>query len=162
MRIGIIIGRIGGVDGVALETEKWIEVLQRMGHEIFILSGQFEERHMDKATETLVPEMSFFSPESFWSQKKAFFYPETNPSELIEHINLYSKVIYKKILGWIHDQKMVPPCPLILKWDLQLKMLFRNPVFQPLPTTMILGGSVATGISLLMRQSMNMWNRYFP
>ncbi len=106
MRIGIIIGRIGGVDGVALETEKWIEVLQRMGHDIFILSGQFEERHMDKATETLVPEMSFFSPESFWSQKKAFFYPETNPAELIEHINLYSKVIYKKILEWISDQKI--------------------------------------------------------
>jgi glycosyltransferase involved in cell wall biosynthesis len=106
MRIGIIIGRIGGVDGVALETEKWIEVLQRMGHEIFILSGQFEERHMDKATETLVPEMSFFSPESFWSQKKAFFYPETNPSELIEHINLYSKVIYKKILEWLEEQKI--------------------------------------------------------
>ena len=32
MRIGVIIGRIGGVDGVALETEKWIEVMQRMGH----------------------------------------------------------------------------------------------------------------------------------
>ncbi|GAI73049.1 unnamed protein product, partial [marine sediment metagenome] len=77
-----------------------------MGHDIFILSGQFEERHMDRATETLVPEMSFFSPESYWSQKKAFFHPETNPSELIEHINLYSKVIYKKILGWIHDQKI--------------------------------------------------------
>lgn len=106
MKIGIIIGRIGGVDGVALETEKWIEVLQRMGHDIFILAGQFEERHMDRATETLVPEMSFFSPESFWSQKKAFFHPETNPAELIEHINLYSKVIYKKILEWIRDQKI--------------------------------------------------------
>lgn len=106
MRIGIIIGRIGGVDGVALETEKWIEVMQRMGHQIFILSGQYEERPMDSSFETLVPEMSFFSPESFWSQKKAFFYPETNPSELIEHIDLYSKVIYKKILDWISDRKI--------------------------------------------------------
>jgi glycosyltransferase involved in cell wall biosynthesis len=106
MRIGIIIGRIGGVDGVALETEKWIEVLQRMGHEIYILSGQFEERPMDSRCETLVPEMSFFSPESFWSQKKAFFYPETNPAELIEHIDLYSKVIYKKILNWVKEIKI--------------------------------------------------------
>ena len=32
MRIGIVIGRIGGVDGVALETEKWIAVLKKMGH----------------------------------------------------------------------------------------------------------------------------------
>jgi glycosyltransferase involved in cell wall biosynthesis len=106
MRIGIIIGRIGGVDGVALETEKWIEVLKRMGHEIFILSGQYEERPMNSTCETLVPEMSFFSPESFWSQKKAFFHPETDPAELIEHIDLYSKVIYKKILDWIKQQKI--------------------------------------------------------
>jgi glycosyltransferase involved in cell wall biosynthesis len=106
MNIGIIIGRIGGVDGVALETEKWIEVLRSMGHRIFILSGQFQERQMDPETETLVPEMSFFSPESFWSQKKAFFYPETNPQELIEHLNLYSKVIYKKILNWITEKRI--------------------------------------------------------
>ncbi|MCF8224974.1 MAG: glycosyltransferase family 4 protein [Bacteroidales bacterium] len=106
MRIGIIIGRIGGVDGVALETEKWIDVLRSMGHEIFIVSGQFQERSMDPVTETLVPEMSFFSPESYWSQKKAFFYPETDPQELIEHLNLYSKVIYKKILDWVRANKI--------------------------------------------------------
>ncbi len=101
MRIGIIIGRIGGVDGVALETEKWIEVLKRMGHEIYILSGQFEERSIFPDYETLVPEMSFFSPESYWGQKKAFFFPEVNEEELLEHINLYSKVIYKKIKKWL-------------------------------------------------------------
>jgi glycosyltransferase involved in cell wall biosynthesis len=106
MHIGIIIGRIGGVDGVALETEKWIEVLKSMGHQVSILSGQYQERPMDPDTETLVPEMSFFSPESFWSQKKAFFYPETNPEELVEHLNLYSKVIYKKIMLWLEERKI--------------------------------------------------------
>ncbi|MEX2369450.1 MAG: glycosyltransferase family 4 protein [Bacteroidales bacterium] len=106
MNIGIIIGRIGGVDGVALESEKWIEVLRSMGHKIFILSGQFQERPMDPETETLVPEMSFFSPESYWSQKKAFFHPETDPQELIEHLNLYSKVIYKKIIHWAHNNDL--------------------------------------------------------
>jgi glycosyltransferase involved in cell wall biosynthesis len=104
MNIGIIIGRIGGVDGVALEAEKWIEILKRMGHKVFILSGQYQERAMDPETETLALEMSFFSPESFWSQKKAFFYPETDPQELIEHLNLYSRVIYKKILNWLNDK----------------------------------------------------------
>lgn len=104
MRIGIIIGRIGGVDGVALETEKWIEVLNRMGHKTFLISGQFEERAMNPEYETLVPEMSFFSPESYWGQKKAFFYPDSNQDELIEHIELYSKVIYKKIIDWVHEE----------------------------------------------------------
>ncbi len=106
MNIGIIIGRIGGVDGVALETEKWIDVLRNMGHRVFTLSGQYQERPMDPETETLVPEMSFFSPESFWSQKKAFFYPETDEEELIEHLNLYSKVIYKKIMNWLQERKI--------------------------------------------------------
>ncbi len=106
MNIGIIIGRIGGVDGVALEAEKWIEVLRTMGHRVYTLSGQYQERPMDPETETLIPEMSFFSPESFWSQKKAFFYPETDAGELIEHLNLYSRVIYKKIMQWLEERKI--------------------------------------------------------
>jgi glycosyltransferase involved in cell wall biosynthesis len=104
MNVGIIIGRIGGVDGVALETQKWIDVLNSMGHRIYILSGQFQERQMDPETETLVPEMSFFSPGCFLSQKKAFFYPESDPQELIEHLNLNSEVIYRKILTWIAEK----------------------------------------------------------
>ncbi len=101
MKIGIIIGRIGGVDGVALETEKWIEVFKKMGHEIFIISGQFEGRKIDCSCETLVPEMSFFSPESYWEQKKAFFHPDFNQDDLIEHLQLYAKVIEEKIVNWI-------------------------------------------------------------
>ena len=106
MRIGIIIGRIGGIDGVALEAEKWIDVLKRMGHEIYIISGQFQERKINTRYETLAPEMSFFSPESYWGQKKAFFFPDTNPEELIEHINLYSDFIADKILNWVRRNKI--------------------------------------------------------
>ena len=40
VKVGIIIGRIGDVDGVALETEKWIDVLERLGHTCFVLSGR--------------------------------------------------------------------------------------------------------------------------
>jgi glycosyltransferase involved in cell wall biosynthesis len=106
MKIGIIIGRIGGVDGVALETEKWIEVLKKMGHEIFIISGQFEGRKIDCKHETQIPEMSFFSPESYWEQKKAFFHPDYNQDDLLEHVQLYSKVIEAKIVNWIQKFKI--------------------------------------------------------
>jgi len=106
MKIGIIIGRIGGVDGVALETEKWIEVLERMGHDIYIISGQFEGRKIKPERETVVPEMSFFSPESFWGQKKAFFHPEENIDELLEHIHLYSIIIYERIIDWVKQNKI--------------------------------------------------------
>jgi len=106
MRIGIIIGRIGGVDGVALETEKWIDVLKRMGHDIFIISGQFQNWDFDPEHDTLVVEMSFFSPESYWGQKKAFFHPDANIDELLEHINLYSNIIADKIVDWVREKKI--------------------------------------------------------
>ncbi|MFC2086774.1 glycosyltransferase [Bacteroidota bacterium] len=108
MNIGIIIGRIGGVDGVALETEKWIEVLKKLGHNIYIISGQFEGRKINPETDTLVLEMSFFSPESYWGQKKAFHNPvqEAKIDDLLQHINLYSKVIYEHIINWAHEKKI--------------------------------------------------------
>ncbi|MCG8410913.1 MAG: glycosyltransferase family 4 protein [Bacteroidales bacterium] len=106
MNIGIIIGRIGGVDGVALETEKWIEVFQKMGHKVYTISGQFEGRKINHMHETRVQEMSFFSPESYWEQKKAFFHPDFNQDELIEHIHLYSKVIEQKIVDWTQKYKI--------------------------------------------------------
>lgn len=106
MKIGIIIGRIGGVDGVALETEKWIEVFQKMGHEIFIISGQFEGRKIDCSHETRVQEMSFFSPESYWEQKKAYFHPDYNEDDLLEHLFLYAKVIEDKIVKWAQTYKL--------------------------------------------------------
>jgi len=106
MRIGILIGRIGGVDGVALETEKWIKVFRKMGHEVFTLSGQFEERKLDPNFESLVPEMSFFSPEGFWGQKKAFHFPDNNLPELLEHIHFYADLIGDKIVNWAREKKI--------------------------------------------------------
>ncbi|RUT77704.1 glycosyltransferase family 4 protein [Ancylomarina longa] len=106
MKIGILIGRIGGVDGVALETEKWIAVLQKMGHEVYTLSGQFEERKLNPNYETLVPEMSFFSPEGFWGQKKAFHFPDNNLEELLEHIHFYADLIKNKIINWAKEKKI--------------------------------------------------------
>ncbi len=106
MKIGVIIGRIGGVDGVALETEKWIEVFHKMGHEIYIIAGQFEGRKIDCSRETRVQEMSFFSPESYWEQKKAYFHPDFDQDDLLEHLQLYSKVIEDKIVNWINKFKI--------------------------------------------------------
>jgi len=50
--------------------------------------------------------MSFFSPESYWEQKKAFFHPDYNQDDLIEHLQLYAKVIEDKIVDWIHEYKI--------------------------------------------------------
>ena len=59
MRVGVIIGRIGDVDGAALETEKWIKILEEMGHEIYILSGRFKKTIVGTEKETLISALSF-------------------------------------------------------------------------------------------------------
>lgn len=106
MNIGIIIGRIGGVDGVALETEKWIDVFQTMGHKIFIIAGQFENKKINPEFETLVPEMSFFSAQNVWEQKKAFFDPETKLNGLLDNIEDHAEIISEKMLDWIREKNI--------------------------------------------------------
>ncbi len=107
MRIGIVIGRIGGVDGVALETEKWIKVLKKLGHKVFVLAGEFEGHHRrHHGFETHFPLLSFFSPECEWEQDKAFFHPDDNVDELHEEIEKVSTLIVKRIKKWLSKKKI--------------------------------------------------------
>lgn len=106
MRIGIIIGRIGGVDGVALETEKWIDVLKKLGHEVFIMSGEFESWTMDYDHDYLFPALSFFSVEAEWGQRKAFYEPDKDPGPLLEHVESASNMIHDAIVKWVSDKKI--------------------------------------------------------
>lgn len=101
MRIGIIIGRIGDIDGVSLETAKWIDVLKKMGHDIYILSGRFAGHLVEREKEALLPQLSFFSPECEWEQKRAFFYPDDDPDELLAHLEHASDVIAIQIFKWV-------------------------------------------------------------
>ncbi|NDJ75156.1 MAG: glycosyltransferase family 4 protein [Chloroflexi bacterium] len=59
MRIGFVSTRLAGVDGVSLETEKWVKVLERMGHEVFYCAGELDE---EGPPGLLVPEMHFKHP----------------------------------------------------------------------------------------------------
>lgn len=40
-KIAFISGKLGDVDGVSLEVDKWIEVLLKEGHEIFTIAGHY-------------------------------------------------------------------------------------------------------------------------
>jgi len=106
MRIGIIIGRIGGVDGVALETEKWIEVLKRLGHEVFVISGEFEFWKINRQYHTRYPVLSFFSPAVKWEQRKAFYQPDKDAGPILDHIENISNMIEKKLSRWVLKNKI--------------------------------------------------------
>ena len=106
MRIGIIIGRIGGVDGVALETEKWIDVLKKLGHEVFIMSGEFESWNMDYEHDYLFPALSFFSVEAEWGQRKAFYEPDKDPYPLLGHVEDASNMIHQAMEAWVLEKRI--------------------------------------------------------
>jgi glycosyltransferase involved in cell wall biosynthesis len=43
MNIGFFSTRLAGTDGVSLETAKWVQVLERMGHRAFYCAGELDE-----------------------------------------------------------------------------------------------------------------------
>ncbi|KAA3610020.1 MAG: glycosyltransferase [Calditrichaeota bacterium] len=106
MRIGIIIGRIGDVDGVALETEKWIKILHDLKHEVFVLSGRFTKPIIDADHETIIPNMSFFSPNCEWEQNRAFFFPPDDPDELLTHLHSTSDGLAIRMFKWVMQNKL--------------------------------------------------------
>ncbi len=106
MRVGIIIGRFGDVDGVALETEKWIKILQEMGHEVFMLSGQYRKSLLGGEHETLIPNMSFFSPNCEWEQNRAFFFPREEPAELLDHLYRASDDLAIQMFQWVMQNRI--------------------------------------------------------
>ena len=55
-RIGFVSTRLAGTDGVSLETEKWTEVLQDLGHECFFFAGECD-RPAERSR--VVPEAHF-------------------------------------------------------------------------------------------------------
>ena len=42
-RILVVSGKLGDVDGVSLEADKWIDVLLSQGHEVFTVSGRYAQ-----------------------------------------------------------------------------------------------------------------------
>lgn len=106
MNIGVIIGRYQDIDGVSLETEKWIQVLQRMGHTVHVLAGGYPTYHNSALDHTLLASLSFFSPECEWEQKRAFFYPDENPDVLLSHLERTTGLLTKEIFKWIVSNKL--------------------------------------------------------
>jgi len=59
-RIGFVSTRLAGTDGVSLETEKWVRVLEEMGHACFFFAGELD---WPSDRSYVVPEAHFSHPE---------------------------------------------------------------------------------------------------
>ncbi len=101
MKIGIVLGRIGGPDGVALETEKWIQVLNRMGVETAILTGELEGPIPHAS---LLPEVAFSHPACQRGQDDAFFLQSVDENELADRLQDEADYLEKQILLWLRRE----------------------------------------------------------
>lgn len=83
LRIGFILSRLSGMDGVSLEAGKWDEVLREMGHTTYFLGGQLntpDERSMVRE------KFHFKHPEIERIQEKCFQVNGGRPREISETI----------------------------------------------------------------------------
>lgn len=102
MRIGFVATRLAGVDGVSLETAKWVTVLERLGHECFYCAGELEA---GGPPGMLVPEMHFQHPMIQALQRQAFDGTEILP-ELDAEIQRQADGIAIKLHAFIEDFKL--------------------------------------------------------
>jgi len=71
MHIGFISTRLAGTDGVSLETQKWVTIIQRLEHETSYCAGELDPG----LPGMLVPEMHFNHSTVKWIHDQAFGSP---------------------------------------------------------------------------------------
>jgi glycosyltransferase involved in cell wall biosynthesis len=83
--IGFVSTRFRGHDGVSLESEKWLEILGRLGYRCFLFGGDCDEDEMDYSY--LVPEAHFMHPD-IQEIYTASFSLALRPPEITRRIHL--------------------------------------------------------------------------
>lgn len=83
-KIAFICGKLGDVDGVSLEVDKWIQVLQEMGHEIYTIAGKYTNPLVSIAIENqlLLERLRFDSTLQNHYEKMMFPYITKKPSHV--------------------------------------------------------------------------------
>lgn len=85
--IGFVSTRFSGNDGVSLEAEKWLQVLQRLDYSCFLFGGDCDVN--EQGYSYLVPEAHFKHPEIQDIYNVAFYSP-TRPTEITARIHQLS------------------------------------------------------------------------
>ncbi|MBI9099920.1 MAG: glycosyltransferase family 4 protein [Spirochaetaceae bacterium] len=82
--ICFISGKLGDVDGVSLEVDKWIEVLVGMGHEIFTIAGAYSSsiKHVKQENCLELGQIRFDSNEQKYFEKLVFPHMSKHPPHL--------------------------------------------------------------------------------
>ncbi len=83
-KIGIVSGKLGDVDGVSLEVNKWIDILLKLGHDIYTVAGKYktELKAIPPEKQILLEKISFSDSEQQYYEKLLFPYLQKVPAYL--------------------------------------------------------------------------------
>lgn len=94
-RIGIISGKLGDVDGVSLEADKWIKVLRELGHDIYTMSGKYGtlDEAVPKENQFLLESIGFSAPSQKYYENLVFPHLHKHPPVLSDEDK--KKILHK-------------------------------------------------------------------
>ncbi len=98
-RVGFVSTRFCGTDGVSLETNKWVDVLEQLGHTCFFFAGA-SDRAPEKSR--IVPEALFSHPD-IKSIYVAAFSERVRPPQVTRRIMQLKDYLEQQIEAFIHD-----------------------------------------------------------
>ena len=121
--IGFISFRISGTDGVSLETIKWAEILESMGHNCYYMAGELDT----PADRTfVVPESHFTHPEVKKLYRMAFIdVGGTRPRELTDGLHKYREILRDALYQFVRKFNLdviIPQNVLTIPLNLSLGM----------------------------------------
>lgn len=104
MRIGFLATRLSGTDGVSLEVAKWVQILNRLGHETFYCAGELGGY---AAGGTLVPKMHFLHPEIQRINERTFKVDVDEEQQLLlDKISLLANELRISLLEFIRVNRL--------------------------------------------------------
>ena len=117
IKIGIISVRLGGLDGVSLEVDKWVKVLKEMGYEIFLATGEVVsspygynqitgKRYDELIKAKIISEMAIENKVNQSIKEGIFVKKGSNFNEIEREINETADIIEKKLARWIKGNKL--------------------------------------------------------
>jgi len=116
-RIGIIATRLGGLDGVSLEVDKWTKFLKQNQKKVFFCCGKIEyppegfsqisgKNYQELKKANIIPELSISHPQNKIIRRMVFQKKFFVKDRFEEKVEIISDKIAKKIEEWARENKI--------------------------------------------------------
>jgi glycosyltransferase involved in cell wall biosynthesis len=116
-RMGIVATRLGGLDGVSLEVDKWVKVLKKMERQIFLCAGEITNNpygynqvsgrgYPELAKTTIIPELNINHKDNKRLSKIAFGNREVNQEKFKQAVNQLAKKIEDDLIRWLQKNQI--------------------------------------------------------